>query len=97
MAAAADNSRKDVSLEDIHRKLGDIISDIDQPQTTSAGDLDDRSTTGGGFQRGRHLSMAVNVSSNPSVMTDSAVTSVTDLVDGAVPDNGLEAFDLPSD
>lgn len=53
-------NREGVSLEDIHRMLGNIISDIDQPEK-------EQPTT------------AVDVASNPSLMTDSSVASMTDL------------------
>jgi len=69
MMTAADNTG-DVSLQDIHRKLGDIISDIDQPQ--SAVDRDDLAAS-------PRQTPAVDVASNPSVMTDSEVASSTDL------------------
>jgi len=85
--AAAEGGREDMSLEDIHRKLGDIISDISQPPTLS-GQLDEPTDS-----RTRRMSLAVNVSSNPSLMTDSAVASSTDLLGDTAP----EKFDLPSD
>ena len=59
---AASNTRE-LSLEDIHRMLGNIISDIDQPDITRTSQAP-----------------AVDVASNPSVMTDSNVASSINLL-----------------
>ena len=69
-AAAEKHTAGDVSLQDIHRKLGNIISDLDQPP---AGDRDDDPASS-------QMAPPVDVASNPSLMTDSVVASSTDLL-----------------
>jgi len=69
-AAAEKHTAGDVSLQDIHRKLGNIISDLDQPP---AGDRDDDPASS-------QMAPPVDIASNPSLMTDSVVASSTDLL-----------------
>ena len=70
-AADALSGPAQVSLQEIHRMLGDIITDIDQPPPSQQPDTDDHQQT----------TPAENIdeASNPSVMTDSVAASSTDL------------------
>ena len=92
---AAVASNKEVSLEDIHRMLGDIISDIDQPANNNVDDPSNRSLVKDSRTSARSADMASNrspvrdsrtsarameVASNESLMSDSVVASSTNLL-----------------
>jgi len=62
-----------VSLQEIHRMLGDIITDIDQPPPEQQPDTDDNQQT-------TAADIDNDDASHPSVMTDSVAASSTDLL-----------------